>query len=380
MIPIVILDIHKQRQQYEQTEFLRGATNYVDEYADWRIFVPTHVDDLFELAASEHVVGVFTSHRTEKECQRLQSMGKAVVIRNGRLDAQKYPTVRYDDRAIARLAAQHLLDCGFSQFAYCGTADAPSLDREEAFHQAITDAGFPCNIATGPDGKDRCDFHDIHVALQDWLLGLPKPCGLLAFNDMVANFIVEHCLNLEIRVPDELGVVGIDNNEMRCILSTKIPISSVDRDTPRLGYEYARLMDRLLKEDPPPPNPVRIKPARLVARASTDIVAFDDPVLARALAFIRRSSGEAIGVDDVAEHAGVNRRTLTRHFVRRLDRSPGDEIRRTRLDRARDLLLSTRTPLTDIAYQTGFSSPSYLTRAFKKAFGVPPSEYRELRR
>ncbi len=372
--PVVLYDVGERVKHSEYLETLRGITAYLEEHPSYRLLVPRYPDDAFALAGSDEVVGVFILERPQEEVDGLLALGKHVVARSSEGAMSRYPCVRYDDREIGRIGAGHLLECGFTRFAFCGTDHPAGVEREEAFVQAIADAGFACVV------NNRPSFHEAKERMDQWVQSLPCPCGVMAFNDMIAYYMVEACVEVGIEVPHQLAVLGVDNEELRCTLSSKIDISSIERDVMRFGYEMAALMDRLIQGDAPPRHPIRVKPVGVVARTSTDVIAFTDPVVAKALRFIRSHAESGIGVDDVARHVGVTRRTLTRHFVACLERAPGDEIRRVRLERARELLLKTRTAVNEIAYDIGFACPSYFTKAFKQAYGCTPSSFREQRR
>jgi LacI family transcriptional regulator len=215
--------------------------------------------------------------------------------------------------------------------------------------------------------------HD-HELLARWLKQLPTPAGVLAFSDHTAFDIIEVALATGLRVPDDLAVVGINNELLRCEFC-EAPISSIDRDGRRLGMEAAALLDRMI-QGRDVPDQVLVPPAGVVVRASSDVLAIDDADVVRALRIIRAEACDELTVESILDRVPISRSSLERRFRKAIGRSPHEEMRRVRLARAKELLLATTMNLAQIAVRSGFSSPSYLSKAFSDAFGLPPSDYR----
>jgi LacI family transcriptional regulator len=290
-----------------------------------------------------------------------------------------------DDRAVGRIAAEHLLSLGLRNFASLAV-DAPFARlREQGFVERLARKGYTCaTTAEKPGGTDRWPMDPWSSKstlgrLSRFLLDLPQPVGLLVWNDGAARTTIDAALEVGIKVPEDVAVVGVDNNRMRCELA-EVPLTSVDLDEYRLGFEAAMWVDRLLSGEPTPDRPVLIEPKGLVARRSTDVLRIDDPQVARAVRWIRENGCRCTDLEEVMEGLTISRRSLDRKFRKAIGHSIGDELRRVRLSRARELVLESNMDLLGIALECGFSDLPHLSKSFKQAFGQSPSRYRKQRR
>ena len=211
--------------------------------------------------------------------------------------------------------------------------------------------------------------------LARWLSRLPKPVGLLAANDQRGRHVLEAARLAGVRVPDELAVIGVDNDEVLCEMSTP-SLSSVDLDARRVGFEGAAALDRLMRGKPAPKRPVVIEPLGVIARRSTDVLAIEDDLVVAALRFIRAHNQKPIRVKDVLDTVSVSRKTLEIKFLRFLGRTPYSEIQRVRLLNVVDLLTRTDWPLKKISAATGFACVQHLHSAFRRLAGMTPTKYR----
>ena len=287
-------------------------------------------------------------------------------------------TVRTDDRAIAEWAADHLLEQGFEQFAYCGVP-RPSLDhwatlRRSAFCRRIAVRGRPCAVF-GARHRASQSWFDARGRLPQWLRQLPKPVGIMACNDLQGRCVLEACRLLDLRVPDEVAVIGVDNDVLICELAVP-PLTSVATDSEQIGYRAAALLDQLIAGRLAGPQHLVVPPACLIPRQSTDIVAIKDPIVSCAVRFIREHAPEGICVADIARHADVSQSTLEAHFKQHLGRTVHGEIERVRLEAARRLLTTTGLPLEEIARQVGYSSSQYMSAVFRRRLGHAPGQLR----
>jgi LacI family transcriptional regulator len=208
-----------------------------------------------------------------------------------------------------------------------------------------------------------------------WIHSLPKPLGLMACNDFRGIQALDACRRAGIAVPEEMAVIGVDNEELVCKLAYP-PLSSVVPNARRIGYEAAALLDRLMRGEPEPTIPLAIPPLEVITRLSTDVNAIADPDVAAAMRFIREHACEGIGVDEVLAQVPVSRSVLQRRFRSLLGRSIHAVIAAVRLQRAKQLLVETDLSLAVIAKRTGFSHVEYLCAAFRQAVGLPPGAYR----
>ncbi len=290
-----------------------------------------------------------------------------VVSIESRVEGLEVPWVGADDVAVGELAYRHLSERGFDRFGYWGPAGAPFSDaRLRGFRDAALRDGHWLAVLEGTGEGD---------GLRAWLADLPRPAGVFASDCNFAAKIAWQCRELGIRLPGELAILGVDNDELLCEITTP-RLSSVDQGCRQVGYRAAELLDRLLDGQPAPSEPVLVPPVGIVQRESTDTVAVDHPDVARAVSFIRARALTGIGVSDVLEHLAAARRTLEVHFRRCLGRTVHAEITRVRIEHAKYLLRATDAKTRQIARQCGFGSASYFATAFARATGVSPSAYR----
>jgi LacI family transcriptional regulator len=267
----------------------------------------------------------------------------------------------------------------FEHFGYFGSERAGfSRHREKGFAAALQEAGHTvdaCHAEYLPRPASDVSWKQVDRRIGKWLAELPKPVAIMASNDVPARALADMCRQLAVRVPEEVAIVGVDNDEVECRLAHP-PISSVQLPSERIGYEAAKLLDRLMAGESPPVEPTFLAPLRVVTRQSTDVFAVEDPDVQRALALIRERCGENIGIDAVARHCGTGRRRLERQFRKSLGRTILDEIRRMRIQRASELLVSTNLPTPQIAEKSGFSNARRFAVVFRECTGETPSSYR----
>ncbi|MGH7968618.1 MAG: substrate-binding domain-containing protein, partial [Limisphaerales bacterium] len=209
----------------------------------------------------------------------------------------------------------------------------------------------------------------------NWIKTLPRPIGVMACNDMRGQQVLDACRATGVAVPEEIAVVGVDNDEVLCNLSEP-PLSSVLPDAERIGYEAAVLLARMMAGEKMGPGETFVPPSGIITRRSTDALAVDDRQIAAATRFIREHACEGIDVSDVLRAVPMSRSTLDRRFMRILGRSPKDEILRVRLGRVKQMLAETDFPLSLISEKVGLEHVEHLSRMFKEREGTTPSAFR----
>jgi LacI family transcriptional regulator len=288
----------------------------------------------------------------------------------------KISEIRTDSHQAGRLAAEHFLDRGFRHFAFCGFAGRDwSHRRQEGYCQRLQEAGYACEVYQSVRSNRLLSWEEEQPRVVEWLKSLPTPAGLMACNDDRGRQLLEASLLAGLAVPDDVAVVGVDDDHVICNLSNP-PLSSVVFNLEQAGYRAAELLDGLMAGKICEPQEVVVEPLRVVARSSTEVIATEDRHVARALQFIRDQVRQPIGVDDVVEAAGISRRGLEIRFRRVLGRSIRAEIQRVRLAFARQLLSETNLPAQRIVELAGFSSLPYLSNVFHRAVGFTLAEYR----
>ena len=314
----------------------------------------------------------------------LQHRRLPTVDLRGRFHIPGFATFDSDHDAIVRLVAEHFLERGFRHIAFCGFAGLDFSDRRrDALILRLAQHGLVPFIYEATDVSHSASTVTLESAgtrhlkeLAAWLKRLPNPVGILACNDNRGRQVLDACSMAELAVPEQVAVVGADNDEVICDLSDP-PLSSVQPDAVRIGFEGAAALDRMIRSGKPAPRRVRlISPRQLVVRRSSDVLAVDDPVVSLALKIIQRQACDGLNVERLLDQMTISRATLERRFERLLGRSPKDEILRLRLNRVRELLADSDDTLAQIADATGFSSVAHLSVAFKHATSVSPGEFR----
>ena len=282
-----------------------------------------------------------------------------------------------DEPTIGRLAARHLLDLGHRRLAFVGVASPWSDGRAEGFADAARAAGATVEVEAFADHPAASDAE----RLVPWLrrLAADGPVGLCGCDDMVALAAVAAARSLGLRVPADVAAVGVNDDPLRCDLA-EVPLTSVDRDLPAIGrLAVSRLLERLAgdAERAGDGRAMTVPPRGVTARASTDWLAFADPDVALAVATIRRRACEpGFSVADVLRAVPMARRRLERRVRDALGRSPAEEVRRVRVEAARELVETTALPLAAVARRCGFTDAAHLSRHFARAHGRPPGRHR----
>lgn len=290
-----------------------------------------------------------------------------------------FPAIITDSGAIGSLAAEHFLDRGFEHFAFCGLDEFIwSRLRGHHFSERVEQSGFQVNLYRRPKGRAKRAWKSEQNLIAEWLRSLPKPVALMCCNDDRALQVIEACKLADLYVPDQVAVLGVDNDVLICDLADP-PISSVALNTELAGHEAAELLDRLMRGEKMVGQVVGVEPTHIVTRMSTDMLAVADPDVGAALRFIRRHPSRTIQVNDVAEAAGVSRRVLEKRFKAILRRSVHQEIRRVRVNHIIELLVGTDMSITEIAVKSGFDGVEHISRYFRKETGVSLREYRKRR-
>ena len=291
----------------------------------------------------------------------------------------KVPVVDVDHEAVGRLAAEYFLDRSYQHYGFYGSGTACySRQREASFRRWVEKAGFrvsSCYVEYHPRLPTSISWNRVDRQVRRWLEGLPKPVAILADHDVVAHDLADACQQLDLHVPEQVAILGVDNDELECRLAFP-PISSIAIPAERIGYEMAWVLDRMISGRPAPAKPLLLPPLHVVARQSTSTLAVADPVVAEALHIIRTQVDRPFRVADLARQLAVRRRALEAKFRKLLGRSVLEEIHRARIEYAKQLLNETDWKLAQIARRCGFSSPQRLSVVFQKRTGMPPSEYR----
>lgn len=361
---------------------LGGISQYVREHGPWTVYIEQRslqdsAPPWLERWAGD---GIIARASTPRSARKLLKSGVPTVDLNDQVRGLGLPQIHSDHAAIARLAAEHLMDRGFRDFAYFGFPVFEwSVRRQEAFTTHVQAAGH--RIHGGLPARrvswshQQSSWEDEIDGVARWVKRLPKPLGIMAGNDIRGIQMLDACRRAGVAVPEEVAVVGVDNEELVCLLAYP-PLSSVIPDAFRVGYEAAGLLDDMMKGRGVTEMLRSIPPLSVAIRQSSDVTAIANPCLASAMRFIREHACQGIGVDDVLDHLSVSRSMLQRMFRNEMGQTILAAITAIRMQRVKQLLSETDLSLAEIAERAGFSYVEYLSTSFRRQTGESPAAYR----
>ncbi len=386
VFPRIALQIENNRAHGR--ELLKGIADYALEKTDWRLELvdPTQLNDVGYIRQFDGLIVRVMDDRTSRA---LVKSHKPVVDTYGRIDENPIPSIRLDDAGIAETAYRCFADHHYRTFAYCGFPNLRFSDaRGEAFRAAAERNGEFVSAYAGASHITDAFFRDEKLdvpdarALGDWLVRLPKPIALCCCNDLRAVQVLKVCADRGIAVPDELAVMGVDNDVLLCTFA-KPSLSSVETDSFALGRQAAELLDRQLQgEDVRTSDgkPRLWMPRRVVERMSTDVYPFKTPWLGEAVRYIRHHLAGGVTSAEVIRHLGYSHPKVNRAFIDELGHPVKKEILRQRNQLACALLRDTDCTLAEIANRCGKLSPQYFSYCFVEEFHATPDEWRKAHR
>lgn len=362
---------------------LRGAIGQSRQNPEWQLSVRQFVtaQTSVEALSRERALGVIGRMTSADLLAAARMAAKWVVNISHIVDLPNVPRVGVDDRAVGRLAAEHLLERGIEHFAFVGIGSAAlSRDRQEGFVARLAEvrrhAAIGSGLTWGPYGSD---LSEDERALCRWLIELPKPAGVFVPIDTAGERLLQLSQAAGCRVPEQIAVVGVDNDDLICELSVP-PLSSVVVPGEEIGREAVRLLGDLIDGRVTGPVTRLLPPTLVVARRSSDLKVSRVPEVTDALSFIYANRHRPISVAQVQDAAAVSRRQLELLFRQHLGRTPLQEIHRVHVELARQLLAETELPLEQIARATGLVSREQFSRIFAKFTGQPPAAFRRMHR
>jgi LacI family transcriptional regulator len=286
-----------------------------------------------------------------------------------------------DDKAVGQMVAEEFLERAFKHFAYC--TYFPDKEQQRGKWDQNRMNGFLAGVSsvcpappvyeTDASEWGQCQSERTGPLAQ-WLLTLPKPVGIMAATDRRARHVVLAAEASGIRVPEEVAVIGV-NNEKWTEGSAR-GISTVELDGFRAGYVAMELLQKRMEGQEIPPEKIRIPPRRLITRQSSEIMLSNDPDVALALRFISKHAAAGIGVNEVVNAVALSRRSLENRFQASLNRSIMEIIRTVQIQRSKKLLGDEDMPLPRVAKSSGFTSAKSLCEIFHRMTGMTPSAYR----
>ena len=368
--------------------FIRGVAEVAEQHPEWNLMLvdPQHIAPM----AGDKFDGWICRVADGRTAKALVQCESPVVDCLCAVAEPRFATVKTDAEAIGRLAADHLLKRHFTNFAFCGYRRVAFSDRRRnAFASYLEGLGvrpaiyrpplrrqnkFGRDFLLGDSVKSPPDMDD----LTKWVSRLPKPVGVFCCDDLRASHLAAACRSLGLSVPADVAILGVDNDPIYCMFSTP-RLSSIDPDATAIGRAAAETLSKMMEDKDASIHPpaVVVAPKGIMARESTNSYPNAPRWFTDAVSFIRDNATKGISASDVFRHVGFSRTFVERTFRNNISSSVQRQIAEVRIEKAKELLVSTSLPVKEIATMSGFSSLEYLSRAFAAATGLSPSAWRE---
>lgn len=383
-LPRILLTIEDSRAYGRG--LLRGISNYARIHGPWLFRTRPEFfhsgsrigPSLADLGQSP-IDGVITRELQSRDMRRILDLKVPVIVASHVTLEPTLPSIMTDCARIGGMAAEHFLDRGYRHFGYCGLDEMFwSQRREKAFSEVVSAAGHAVHMYRQPPSRAARAWGREQALLADWLEALPKPVAIMACTDDRARDLVEAAEIRGLSVPEEVAILGVDNDDLVCDLAG-VPISSVALDTGKAGFQAAALLAKLMKGTRAVGRHVTVSPTHIMVRRSTDILAMEDQYVAKAVDYINRHVNEPLQVADVAQAVGESERRLFDRFQQALGRSVHDQIARARVEKLCWMLENTSLSLLEIALAMGMPDDKHLSRYFRRHKGETPAGWRRAR-
>ena len=364
-----------------------GIRRYAQEQGGWHVFYI--LPSVYGAKISTRRIGIlegwrgdgilFTTNQPE-ELRFVKKLGiPAVNLASGLEKQYGIPRVTIDSYAAGQMAADHLLERDLTHLAFIGSAKLwYSLQRYEGFRQRAEKAGVECHaLFQSQDHKQTQNWEQQVAGPAAWLKSLPLPCGVFAAEDFTAQLLLDACKEAGLRVPQDIAIVGMDNNETICEHSVP-KLTSIARHSERIGYEAAALLHSMIRGESCFDRDIIISPEGVILRESSDMMYCSDPLVQQAIEYMRQNIRSNYNIDALADSLGISKRTLERSFVRAVNCPPYQYLTRLRIRHAQTLMKrNPKKSRAELATECGFGSETTFYCAFRKATGIPPSAYRK---
>jgi LacI family transcriptional regulator len=365
------------------TRFYNGVNDYASQHK-W-LLTPCPVDpessDDFPLDWSRsktwHIDGVILHANDLKQLERFRKWNVPVVNIGEDLNFNcQIPRLAFNNQQIGRLAAEHLIGLGLKNLVFHGVQGRwYSDERLKGFKQAAHESNLKIDKFLLPHISKDALWNERYEPIKRWLKTLPLPTGIFAVHDYRALIVLSACREIGLRVPEDVAVIGSDNNLMVCEF-TSPTLTSVCVNAYRIGYESAKMLDQMMRKEPAPKEPVLIDPSEVMARASTDVLHVADPTVKGAIQFMQQNYSKSFTMDTVAEAVHASRRLLETRFRAERKTSPAVFLVNLRLKMAKNMLADRdRKPIEEVARACGFGTRKNLRAAFRRVLNVSPKDF-----
>lgn len=377
---ILLLDF---TEEYHKN-LLRGIIRYSREFGPW-VFsrMPIYyretigVDGMLKWAKDWGAKGLIGQLYNKSKIWKLTNAGISVIAQDFEDKFKDVPIITGAYHETGRLGAEYFLKKGFQNFAFYGFRNVVwSRERAEGFEEKIKEAGYAVHYFEHPKSRSMDLWYYKPSILSRWLRSLPKPIALMACDDNQGLHITEASRLAGIRIPEEVAVLGVDNDENICYLSDP-PLSSINMDVEKGGYEAARLMEQMIRYGVRGKDRIIIRPTHIVTRSSTDIYAANDEHIVSALKYIHLHIDKNLKVSEVLKEVPLSRRALEKRFMQITGYPVYKYIYNLRIEKFIQKLIETNMTITEIAYELGLDDTKNISRLFKQMKGMTPLEYRK---
>ena len=363
---------------------LRGIAWYSKDHGPWTFCrMPGYyrdtigIDGILAWAKEWKADGIIGQFYNNDEVWKFTQEKIPVIAQDFKERFDEIPNITGAYKETGKMAAEYFLKKGFRNFAFYGFRNIVwSRERAEGFKERVMEAGYDVHLYERTDSRAVDLWHYKPATLTKWLKSLPKPVALMSCDDNLGNHITEASRLIEIKIPDEIAVLGVDNDEMLCELSDP-PLSSIGLDTEKCGYEAARLMHQMIRNNSGKYEDITVRPTQVYSRVSTDIFASSDKYIVDALRYIHENLDKNLKVNQVLKEVPMSRRSLEKRFIMTTGYPVYEYIYNKRIERFTQKLLETDMTIFEIALDLGLSDSKNIARQFKQIKGLTPVAYRK---
>ncbi|MEW4565432.1 DNA-binding transcriptional regulator [Bremerella sp. JC770] len=379
--PKIVLLVETSRRYGR--DLLRGVSSFARTRTNWSMLhqemtIDSTLPEWMAKAGPSGVIARVDTHTVDS----LRALRVPIVDVMCSRNFPGIPRVETDNRIVTKLAFDHLWERGFRRFAYCGFRFARYSEmRRDLFRELVEQKDCPLDVYESP-GKPNTLLMSLEESglidleqMYQWLASLKFPTGIFVCNDIRGQQVLNACRTLDIAVPDDLAVIGVDDDDAICPL-TSPPLTSVSPNAELVGYRAAEVLHEMMNGYPTPTSIELIRPTKVISRQSTEVTAVEDREVARICRLIRDHACEGINVETVAGFTDLSRRQLERRFRTELGRTLRQEITNVQLNKVKQLLHETDMTLEQISHLAGYSHKEQLCAVFKREVGQTPSMYR----
>lgn len=361
---------------------LRGVAKFNQENSGWSIYFKQQDlgAALPKWLKNWNGDGILARVSNKQMARTLLKTGIPFIDLRGGAKDLGIPAFGIDSQSICQLAFEHLSACGLENFAFVGEPAGQHVyddERQKTFASIVEATGAKCHLFSGKQRESS--WHLSQSELTKWLIRLPKPIGIMCCHDDRGQQVLDACQRAELNVPDDVAIIGVDDDEFLCQLASP-SLTSINVDAARIGYAAAALLEQMMNGEPRSDQPVWFKAIGVSARQSTDILFCDDPEISLAIRLIRSHACQQLSVDEIEQKVSISRSLLNRRFKKIVGRTPKQEIIRLQMETAKRLLIMPDATVACVSQQCGFNESWYFISVFRKHYGITPGEYRRINR